>query len=142
MIKKIWSIIMGISVLCTPVFADVNLTLPTDSSKDLSINTVGNKEGKSTKILGQEVKLWTSNSTVNWGEDTIFATINLINKYLRRSFAVIAMGLFIYGGYTAITARGDSKALKKVLWILIGILIGLVIAMLSSALVKIIVNLI
>lgn len=48
---------MGISLLCMPVFADVNLTLPTDSSKDLSINTAGNKEGKGTKILGQEVKL-------------------------------------------------------------------------------------
>ena len=85
---------------------------------------------------------WVINSSESKKDSTIFSVINLINKYLWRSFGVIAMGLTAYAGYEAINSWGDTKSLKKAMRIFIGIAVGLAIAMLSSALIKIVVNLI
>ena len=107
-----------------PLFA-IEVRLPQDSSQsknDLSINTEKNNNN------------WVINSSQNKKDSTIFSVINLINKYLWRSFGVIAMGLTAYAGYEAINSWGDTK--------FIGIAVGLAIAMLSSALIKIVVNLI
>ena len=115
-----------------PLFA-IEVKLPQDSSQsknDLSINTEKNNNN------------WVINSSQNKKDSTIFSVINLINKYLWRSFGVIAMGLTAYTGYEAINSWGDTKSLKKAMRIFIGIAVGLTIAMLSSALIKIVVNLI
>ena len=114
-----------------PLFA-IEVRLPQDTSQsknDLSINT---KKNNNCVI----------NSSQNKKDSTIFSVINLINKYLWRSFGVIAMGLTAYAGYEAINSWGDTKSLKKAMRIFIGIAVGLAIAMLSSALIKIVVNLI
>ena len=132
MIKKgLCSILIAISMML-PLFA-IEVRLPQDSSQsknDLSINTEKNNNN------------WVINSSQNKKDSTIFSVINLINKYLWRSFGVIAMGLTAYAGYEAINSWGDTKSLKKAMRIFIGIAVGLAIAMLSSALVKIVVNLI
>lgn len=115
-----------------PLFA-IEVRLPQDSSQsknDLSINTEKNNNN------------WVINSSQSKKDSTIFSVINLINKYLWRSFGVIAMGLTAYAGYEAINSWGDTKSLKKAMRIFIWIGVGLTIAMLSSALIKIIVNLI
>ena len=115
-----------------PLFA-IEVRLPQDSSQsknDLSINTEKNNNN------------WLINSSKSKKDSTIFSVINLINKYLWRSFGVIAMGLTAYAGYEAINSWGDTKSLKKAMRIFIGIAVGLTIAMLSSALIKIVVNLI
>ena len=111
----------------------IEVRLPQDSSEsknDLSINTEKNNNN------------WVINSSQSKKDSTIFSVINLINKYLWRSFGVIAMGLTAYAGYEAINSWGDTKSLKKAMRIFIWIGVGLTIAMLSSALIKIIVNLI
>ncbi|MBB1543961.1 MAG: hypothetical protein HG456_004310 [candidate division SR1 bacterium] len=132
MIKKgLCSILIAISMIL-PLFA-IEVRLPQDSSQsknDLSINTEKNNNNG------------VINSSQSKKDSTIFSVINLINKYLWRSFGVIAMGLTAYAGYEAINSGGDTKSLKKAMRIFIGIAVGLAIAMLSSALIKIVVNLI
>ena len=132
MIKKgLCSILIAISMML-PLFA-IEVRLPQDSSQsknDLSINTEKNNNN------------WVINSSQSKKDSTIFSVINLINKYLWRSFGVIAMGLTAYAGYEAINSWGDTKSLKKAMRIFIWIGVGLTIAMLSSALIKIVVNLI
>lgn len=133
MIKKLlFALIIWINTVL-PLFA-IEVRLPQDSSfdkNDLSINTSASK----------------TNTTINSSKEgdkdkTIFSVINFINKYLWRSFGVIAMGLTAYAGYEAINSWWDTKTLKKAMRIFIWVAVGLTIAMLSSALVRIVVNLI
>lgn len=78
---------------------------------------------------------------ISGNEDTLFSGINLVNKYLRRSFAVVCTAMLIYGGYHLITANGDKKAMKKAQRALIGTGVGIVIAMLSYTIVRILTDL-
>ncbi|RAL55632.1 hypothetical protein BSK20_04740 [SR1 bacterium human oral taxon HOT-345] len=78
---------------------------------------------------------------VDTQEEGIFQGINIINKYLRWSFAVICTAVVVYGGYQLITANGDKKAMKKAVWALMGAGIGITIAMLSYTIVSLLTNL-
>ncbi len=82
----------------------------------------------------------TSNTRIRGDEKTLFNIINLVNNYLRWSFALVCTALVIYWGFELITANGDKKAMKKALRTLIGTAIGITIAMLSYAIVKILTN--
>lgn len=78
---------------------------------------------------------------VDTQEEGIFQWINIINKYLRWSFAVVCTAVVVYGGYQLITANGDKKAMKKAVWALMGAWIGITIAMLSYTIVSLLTNL-
>lgn len=126
MIKKVLSSLLLLSTIFMPIFW-VELRLPSDHAGD-DINIT---------IEGQ-----TKNTRIRWNEDTLFKSVNLVNTYLWRSFAVISTGLVIYWGYQLITSNGDKKAMKKAVRTLIWTAIGVSIAMLSYLIVKFLTNLI
>ena len=126
MIKKVLSFLLLLSTIFMPIFW-VELRLPSDHAGD-DINIT---------IEGQ-----TKNTRIRWNEDTLFKSVNLVNTYLWRSFAVISTGLVIYWGYQLITSNGDKKAMKKAVRTLIWTAIGVSIAMLSYLIVKFLTNLI
>ena len=126
MIKKVLSSLLLLSTIFMPIFW-VELRLPSDHARD-DINIT---------IEGQ-----TKNTRIRWNEDTLFKSVNLVNTYLWRSFAVISTGLVIYWGYQLITSNGDKKAMKKAVRTLIWTAIGVSIAMLSYLIVKFLTNLI
>ena len=126
MIKKVLSSLLLLSTIFMPIFW-VELRLPSDHAGD-DINIT---------IEGQ-----TKNTRIRWNEDTLFKSVNLVNTYLWRSFAVISTGLVIYWGYQLITSNGDKKAMKKAVRTLIWTAIGISIAMLSYLIVKFLTNLI
>ena len=126
MIKKILSSLLLLSTIFMPIFW-VELRLPSDHAGD-DINIT---------IEGQ-----TKNTRIRWNEDTLFKSVNLVNTYLWRSFAVISTGLVIYWGYQLITSNGDKKVMKKAVRTLIWTAIGISIAMLSYLIVKFLTNLI
>ena len=126
MIKKILSSLLLLSTIFMPIFW-VELRLPSDHAGD-DINIT---------IEGQ-----TKNTRIRWNEDTLFKSVNLVNTYLWRSFAVISTGLVIYWGYQLITSNGDKKVMKKAIRTLIWTAIGISIAMLSYLIVKFLINLI
>ncbi len=126
MIKKILSSLLLLSTIFMPIFW-VELRLPSDHAGD-DINIT---------IEGQ-----TKNTRIRWNEDTLFKSVNLVNTYLWRSFAVISTGLVIYWGYQLITSNGDKKVMKKAVRTLIWTAVGISIAMLSYLIVKFLTNLI
>lgn len=126
MIKKVLSFLLLLSTIFMPIFW-VELRLPSDHAGD-DINIT---------IEGQ-----TKNTRIRWNEDTLFKSVNLVNTYLWRSFAVISTGLVIYWGYQLITSNGDKKAMKKAVRTLIWTAVGISIAMLSYLIVKFLTNLI
>ena len=126
MIKKILSSLLLLSTIFMPIFW-VELRLPSDLAGD-DINIT---------IEGQ-----TKNTRIRWNEDTLFKSVNLVNTYLWRSFAVISTGLVIYWGYQLITSNGDKKVMKKAVRTLIWTAVGISIAMLSYLIVKFLTNLI
>ena len=126
MIKKILSSLLLLSTIFMPIFW-VELHLPSDHAGD-DINIT---------IEGQ-----TKNTRIRWNEDTLFKSVNLVNTYLWRSFAVISTGLVIYWGYQLITSNGDKKVMKKAVRTLIWTAVGISIAMLSYLIVKFLTNLI
>ena len=126
MIKKVLSSLLLLSTIFMPIFW-VELRLPSDHAGD-DINIT---------IEGQ-----TKNTRIRWNEDTLFKSVNLVNTYLWRSFAVISTGLVIYWGYQLITSNGDKKIMKKAVRTLIWTAIGISIAMLSYLIVKFLTNLI
>ena len=126
MIKKILSSLLLLSTIFMPIFW-VELRLPSDHAGD-DINIT---------IEGQ-----TKNTRIRWNEDTLFKSVNLVNTYLWRSFAVISTGLVIYWGYQLITSNGDKKVMKKAVRTLIWTAVGISIAMLSYLIVKFLINLI
>lgn len=142
MLKKLFTGLVLLGMVCLPIFG-LEIYLPNNTATD-DIATEGKLTETEVKILGTNLgKVNTSqkNLTVKGNQDTLFKTINLINRYLRWSFAVVATGLTVYAGYEAITAGDDKKALKKAKWTLIGVGVGLAIAMISAAIVRIITNL-
>lgn len=126
MIKKVLSSLLLLSTIFMPIFW-VELRLPSDHAGD-DINIT---------IEGQ-----TKNTRIRWNEDTLFKSVNLVNTYLWRSFAVISTGLVIYWGYQLITSNGDKKVMKKAVRTLIWTAVGISIAMLSYLIVKFLTNLI
>ena len=125
MLKKLFSFMVILSSFFMPIFW-VEVRLPNDHPWD-DVNIT---------MEGQ-----TSNTRVRGDEQTLFNTINLVNNYLRWSFALVCTALVIYWGFELITANGDKKALKRAQWTFIGTWIWIAIAMLSYAFVRILSNL-
>lgn len=125
MIKKFFSILVILSSFFMPIFW-VEVRLPNDHAGD-DVNIT---------LQGQ-----TSNIRIRGDEKTLFNTTNLINKYLRWSFAVVCSAMVIYGGFQLITSEWDKKAVKKAQWAFIGTGVGIAIAMLSYAFIRILTNL-
>lgn len=119
MIKKLTAFFITVLYYSLPVFW-LKVTLPSSRPGD-------DYNIQKTNIVGNE--------------DTLFSGVNLVNKYLRRSFAVVCTAMVIYGGYHLITANGDKKAMKKAQRALIGTGVGIVIAMLSYTVVRILTDL-
>lgn len=90
---------------------------------------------------GQEDVAITGPTQIQSDEGSIFETIQLINKYLWFSIAVVCMWVLVFGGIKLMTAQGDEKKMEQANKILTWALIWIVISLLSYAIVRIITNL-
>lgn len=90
---------------------------------------------------GQEDVAVTGPTQIQADEGSFYETIQLINKYLWFTIAVVCMWVLVFGGIKLMTAQGDEKKMTEANKILTWALIGIVISLLSYAIVRLVVNL-
>ncbi len=88
----------------------------------------------------QDVEI-TGPTQVQGDESSFFATLQIVNDYLRFAVGIVCMVVLVIGGFKLMTAQGDPEKMKQGNKLLMWALIGILIAILSYAVIRLVVNL-
>lgn len=78
---------------------------------------------------------------ISGDESSLFATIQMVNKYLWMALWLVCMVLLVYSGIGLITANWDEKKMKTANKVLTGSLIWIIISIFSFSVVRLVINL-